>query len=117
MDRHWLLIPLLEFFVTTTLFASGPKGTITGTVTDPSGAVVRKARITVLNEATNAIRQSETNDDGDFTVTLLPPGQYQVMVESAGFRKTVFSDITVDVDQTVRADFALEVGASTEEVR
>ncbi len=115
--RRWSLLPFLSVLLTVAVFASGPTGTITGTVTDPSGAVVPKARITVLNQATNAIRNAETNDDGDFTVALLPPGRYQVTVESAGFRKSIFSDINVDVDQTVRADFALEVGAATEEVR
>ena len=115
--RRWLLSPLLGIFLAAAAFASGPTGTITGTVTDPSGAVVPKARITVLNEATNAIRNAETNDDGDFTVALLPPSRYRVTAESPGFRKSIFGDITVDVDQTVRADFALEVGAATEEVR
>jgi Carboxypeptidase regulatory-like domain/TonB dependent receptor/TonB-dependent Receptor Plug Domain len=117
MARRWWLLPLLGLLLTAPVFASGPTGTITGTVTDPSGAIVRKARITVLNEATNATRDAETNDDGDFTVALLPPGRYRVTVESAGFRKSIFSDVTVDVDQTVRVDFALEVGAATEEVK
>src|SRR5271157_1304206 len=107
MARCWLLLSLFGLFLTTTVLASGPTGTITGTVTDPSGAVVRKARITVLNEATNAIRDAETNDDGDFTVALLPLGRYRVTAESQGFRRSIFSDITVDVDQTVRIDFAL----------
>ncbi len=111
------LLPLVGIVVAVAAFASGPTGTITGTVTDPSGAVVPKARITVRNEATNAVRSAGTNDDGDFTVALLPPGRYQVTAEGTGFRKSIFSDITVDVDQTVRADFALEVGATTEEVR
>jgi len=117
MARRWLLLSLFGLFLTTTVFASGPTGTITGTVTDPSGAVVRKARITVLNEATNAVRDAETNDDGDYTVALLPPGRYQVTAESAGFRKSIFSDVPVDVDQTVRIDFALVIGATNEEIK
>ena len=116
MARHWWVIPLLGVLLAAA-FASGPTGTITGTVTDPSGAVVRNARITVLNEATNAVRTAETNDDGDFTAALLPPGRYRVTAESAGFRKSIFVDVTVDVDQTVRVDFALQVGSATEEVR
>jgi len=64
------------------LHAQQYSGTITGTVTDPSGAVITKARITVRNEATNAVRNAETNDDGDFTVALLPPGP----VQRHGFR-------------------------------
>ncbi|SPF37895.1 putative TonB-dependent receptor [Candidatus Sulfotelmatobacter kueseliae] len=119
MARRWLLFSSLGLvlILTTTVFASGPTGTITGTVTDPSGAVVPKARITVVNEATNAIRNAESNDDGDYTVALLPPGRYRVTAESAGFRKSIFSDVTVDVDQTMRVDFALVIGAATEEVR
>jgi hypothetical protein len=84
---------------------------------DPSGAVIRKAKITVINEATNAIRDAVTNDDGDFTVALLPPGRYRVTAESAGFRRSVFNDVTVDVDQTMRIDFALVVGATAEEIQ
>jgi hypothetical protein len=117
MARHWFLLPLLGLFLTPAVFAGGPTGTITGTVTDPSGAVVPKARITVLNLTTNAVRHAETNDDGDFTVALLPPARYRVTAESAGFRKSVFTDVTVDVDQTARLDFDLEIGAATEEVR
>jgi len=117
MARGILLPALLGLLLAMPAFASGPTGTITGTVTDPSGAVVRNAGITVVNQATNAVRDAETNDDGDFTVALLPPGRYQVTAEAKGFRKSIFSDVTVDVDQTVRADFSLVVGASNEEVR
>jgi len=117
MARRWLLIFLCALFLSSTLFASSPTGSITGTVTDPSGAVVRKAKITVLNEATNAVRDAETNDDGDFTIALLSPGRYRVTAESVGFRRSIFGEVTVEVDQTVRVDFALEVGAATEEVR
>jgi len=117
MPRRRLLLALLGLFLTPAVFAGGPTGTITGTVTDPSGAVVRNARITVINEATNTVRDVETNGDGDFTVALLPPGRYRVTAEVAGFRKSVFSDVIVDVDQTVRVDFALLVGTPTEEVK
>src|SRR5579864_5728356 len=114
--RRWLLLGL-ALILTPAVFAGGPTGTITGTVTDPTGAVVRKARITVVNEATNAQRDAETNGDGDYTVALLPAGRYRVTAENAGFRRSLFSDVAVDVDQTVRIDFVLEVGVATEEVR
>ena len=117
MSRGILLPALLGLVLTTPLLASDRTGTITGTVTDPSGAVVRKVLVTAVNRATNALRNAETNDDGDFTIALLPPGRYQVTAESTGFRKSIFSDVTVDVDQTVRLDFALQVGAASEEVR
>ncbi len=104
--------------VTTTsvLFAADPTGTITGTVTDPSGAVVPKARITVRNEGTNAARVAETNDDGDYTVALLPPAHYRVSVEKPDFRRSVRSEVILDVEQTARVDFTLQVGILNEEV-
>ena len=114
---HRAIVLLLALWLIPPVFASGPTGNITGTVTDPSGAIVRNAHITVVNEATNAVRTAETNDDGDFTVALLPPGHYRVTAEGPGFRRSIFGDVNVDVDQTVRVDFALEVGAATEEVR
>jgi len=117
MPRRFLLFSLLASLLVSVAFASGPTGSITGTVTDPSGAVVRKARITVFNLATNAVRSAETNDDGDFTVALLPAGRYRVTAEVPGFRKSIFGEVVVDVDQTVRVDFSLEVGPATEEVR
>ena len=113
----WLVLLLSALILTPALLASGPTGTITGTVTDPTGAVVRNAKIVVINEATNAVREAETNDDGDFTLALLQPGRYRVTAESAGFRKSIFSDVVVDVDQTIRVDFSLVVGVATEEIK
>ncbi|MGA3264682.1 MAG: carboxypeptidase-like regulatory domain-containing protein, partial [Terracidiphilus sp.] len=108
---------MLPVLVVSPLFASGPTGTITGTVTDRSGAVIPRARVVVINEETNAKREAETNEAGDYTVALLPPGRYRVAVESAGFHRSVFQGVGLDVDQTVRVDFALRIGAVTEEVR
>jgi hypothetical protein len=98
------------------LFASGPTGNITGTVSDPSGAVIPKARIEIRNEGTGAVREARSNGDGDYTVALLPPGSYRVTVESPGFRRSVANGVTLNVDQTVRVDFSLVVGAAAEEV-
>src|SRR5579859_7144605 len=110
------LFLLLVLFTASPLFGSSPTGTITGTITDPSGAVVAKARVIVRNEETNATRDAETNEDGDYTVALLRPGHYFVAVESKGFRRSVIHEVRLDVDQTVRVDFALQVGATAEEV-
>ncbi|HTQ55523.1 MAG TPA: carboxypeptidase regulatory-like domain-containing protein [Bryobacteraceae bacterium] len=99
------------------LAANDPTGTITGTVTDVSGGVIPKVKVTVTSEATNAARDAETNDDGDFTVPLLPPGSYRVAVEKQGFRRAFASQVRLDVDQTARVDFVLQVGMLTEEVK
>ncbi len=117
MASRWLQFAfLLILLVASPLFASGPTGTVTGTITDPSGAVVPKARVVVRNEETNATRDAESNEDGDYTVALLPPGRYSVTGESKGFRRSVLRGVSVDVDQTVRVDFALRVGGISEEV-
>ena len=98
------------------LSATGPTGTITGTVTDPSGASVPKAKIAVRNLATNAARDALTNDDGDYTVALLAVGRYRVSVEKDGFRRSFYSDVTLDIEQTVRVDFALQLGPISSEM-
>ena len=112
MGCRW---PLLAVLFGSLLFA-GPTGSVTGTVTDPSGAVVPKARIQVTSQETNAVREALTNDDGDYTVALLPPGHYTVAVEKAGFRRSVQNDVTLYIDQTARVDFALKIGILSEDL-
>ena len=114
--RWFLLAPALFSLVAAPLFATGPTGNITGTVADPSGAIVPKAVITVRNLGTNATRQARTNADGDYTVALLPVGTYRVSAEKEGFRRSFYNDVILDVDQTVRADFALQIGLLTNEL-
>jgi hypothetical protein len=117
MGFRWpLLTPLLFGLLAVSLFAAGPTGTITGTVIDPSRAVVPRAKITVLEMDTNATRDTRTNEDGDYTVALLPVGRYRVSVEKSGFHKSFYSDVTLDVDQTARVDFVLEIGPVASEV-
>jgi hypothetical protein len=57
-----------------------------------------------------------TDDDGDFSVPLLPPGVYEVTAEKAGFRRSVYSNVSLNVDQTVRVDFVLQIGQPSEQV-
>ena len=103
-SRCTQLALMLALLIAKPLLASGPTGSIIGTVTDPSGAVVPKARVTVQNEDTNATRDAKSDEDGDYTVALLPPGLYRVTAESVGFRRSVFNDVSVNVDQTVIAN-------------
>ena len=97
-------------------FAVGPTGTIVGTVSDPSEAVIPKVQVTVRNQGTNATREVQTDGEGDFSVPLLPPGVYEVSVEKGGFRRSVYSGVNLNVDQTVRVDFMLQVGQLSEQV-
>jgi Carboxypeptidase regulatory-like domain/TonB dependent receptor len=94
----------------------GAYGTILGTVTDNSGAVVTKAAVDVTNVNTNVTKHTETSSSGDFTVPYLTPGTYRVTVQSQGFQKSVVGKIGLVVGQESRADVVLKPGATTETV-
>ncbi len=98
------------------LSAQTTTGSIVGTVTDPSGAVIGAASITITNMDTNISVKATTDQAGNYVVTTLPIGRYSVTVEAAGFKKSVRSDITLNVQDRIRVDAALEVGAVTDTV-
>lgn len=89
---------------------------MTGTVRDPSGAVVPKATVTVTNIQTNISVKTETDEAGFYTLPSLRPGEYSVTAESAGFSKVVRTGVTLQVAQVARIDVALQSGAVTETV-
>src|SRR3984885_13077424 len=98
--RKALFTFLLVSVTAIPLFGVGTTGTIVGTVKDNSGAVVVNAAVTVRDQATNASRSVKTNESGDYTVPLLPPGTYELVIENTGFSPVVFKDIALAVDQT-----------------
>jgi hypothetical protein len=91
-------------------------GTITGEVTDPTGAAVPGAAITIRNTATNGIRNATTNEVGIYSVPALNPGIYEVRAETSGFKAATRAGIELQVQQTARIDFSLEIGEVTEVV-
>jgi hypothetical protein len=91
-------------------------GTITGTVVDPAGAVVANAAVEAANTATNAKYPVATSATGNYTMTELPPGIYNMTITAPGFKKFVRPGLEVQAAQTIRVDATLEVGATTEEV-
>jgi outer membrane receptor protein involved in Fe transport len=94
------------------------RGTILGTVTDQSGAVVSGAKVKVRNTATGLERTTETSSDGSYSVPELPIGTYTVTISESGFQTSVTTDIRVDVAGDRRVDAALKTGevAQTVEV-
>jgi hypothetical protein len=96
------------------VWAQGLTGSIVGTVTDPSNAVVPQAKIVVKNVNTNAQTQTTTDADGVFRAVGLVPGDYTVTAEASGFRQSTTSPQTVGVATPVRVDLKLEVGAVSE---
>ena len=98
------------------LFAQQDMGVITGLVTDPSGAAVLGAKITVLNLDTNETRAVETSEAGSYTVGPLRIGRYSVTAEMSGFKKAVYPEIRISAQDRVRADIEMQVGEVAESV-
>src|SRR3954467_2086469 len=86
------------------------RGTILGTVTDPSGAVVAGAKVTVKNTGTGLERSTETSGDGSYSLPELPIGTYNVTVSQSGFTTFVATGVTVDVATERRVDAGLKAG-------
>ena len=106
----------MQFDVGSLYGCVGARREVTGRVTDPTGAVVPSAEVTVLNVATGVHYPAHTNHDGYFSVTPLDPGQYQVEAKAAGFKLAVRKGIMLQVEQVARIDFKLELGNVTEQV-
>src|SRR6266436_5502009 len=113
---HLLAIVLCLITSLTRLGGQTTTGSIVGTVSDPTGAVISAANITVTNINTGIAVKTTTDSAGNYVVTPLQVGRYSVTVEAAGFKKSVRSDIPVNVQDRVRVDAALEVGAITDTV-
>ena len=89
-------------------------GTIAGTVSDQQGAVIPGAQVQVRNTATNAVFAATTNESGGYVAPGLAVGEYEISAESGGFKRSVRSGVTLQVNQNARIDFRLEIGQVTE---
>ena len=90
-------------------------GDLTGTVTDPSGAVVSGATVTLTNSGTGATRTTTTNANGAYRFSLVPPGSYNVSVTAQGFSKAD-ATVTVNVGQATIGDLKMAIGTSSQTV-
>jgi hypothetical protein len=106
MKRLFLLLLL---FLAVPLVAQTDRGTLTGTVTDPSGRRIVGASLVVKSLATGVERMTTTNDAGVYVVTALSTGAYQVTVEAEGFTQVRFKSVSLDVGQTRTLDTKLSV--------
>ena len=91
-------------------------GTVIGTVTDPSGAAVGSAEVTLKNKGTNSQAVQNTNAAGQYTFVNVTPGQYTISVKKDGFRTATVSDLTVDVAKSYNVDVRLDLGSASESV-
>ena len=92
-------------------------GTITGTVTDPTGAAVPNVQVTVVQTETNFETKASTNPDGVYRVPALLPGTYRLAFEAAGFKRLVQSGIALRVGDVLPVNATLELGQLTESVQ
>ena len=90
--------------------------TILGAVVDSAGAVVAGAKVTATNTKTGVKREATTSSTGDFSFPLLDVGVYDVTIEAHGFKPEVRRNIILEINEKVRVDFSLQVGATTEMV-
>jgi Carboxypeptidase regulatory-like domain/TonB-dependent Receptor Plug Domain len=115
-----LMLPsLLVFgmlFALAPAFAQTITGTVRGTVTDPSGAVVAGASVIATNTATNVKTGTVTNQDGDYNIQFLPIGSYVITVTSSGFDTTSIGPFSLEIDQIAKISVALKVGSGSEKV-
>ncbi|HLJ49477.1 MAG TPA: carboxypeptidase-like regulatory domain-containing protein [Bryobacteraceae bacterium] len=112
-----ILVALLAAFALAPYaMAQTATGSVVGVVTDPTGAVVPKAEVQLVNLATNAVLTQTTNDSGQFTFPNAPLGKYKVLVKMSGFRSASIPDLDVEVNKTLNVPIKLEVGTENQVV-
>jgi Carboxypeptidase regulatory-like domain len=104
------------FVSTAAVFGQSDRGTITGTVADPAGAVIASAGVEARNTETGATYPVATSTTGNYTIAQLPAGTYELTVTVPGFKKFIRPGLIIQAAQTIRVDAALEVGNATESV-
>src|ERR1700676_1199647 len=96
--------------------AQTPTATLVGRIVDPSRAGVTSATVRARDANTNEVRTVESQFDGGYTISNLPPGTYEVKIDKPGFKPVHESSLELQVGQTARLDVQLEVGAVSQAV-
>src|SRR2546429_697948 len=115
-ERLFRLMTLAAFAAASSLSAQLTVSTLRGTVTDPAGAVVVNAHITVVNSETNLTRELNTNENGDFEIVDLQRGAYRLTATHPGFKTFVADNVVLESSQVRRINVAFELGAANVEV-
>lgn len=104
------VLALVLMFSTSALAQLNPTGTLTGTVTDAQGAAIVGANVTITDPTTGTVFNAKTEADGHFQVANLPPANYTLTVEVAGFKKMQMTNVTIQVSKTNDVPIKMEVG-------
>ncbi|HXE13521.1 MAG TPA: carboxypeptidase-like regulatory domain-containing protein, partial [Bryobacteraceae bacterium] len=108
--RSLCLLALFALLSSTVLFAQRDLGTITGTISDPQGAAVPNANVTIVEDATGLSYQTKSNADGTYIRPLLKPSTYTVTVDAAGFQKAQQKGVIVTAGDRIGLNITLQVG-------
>ena len=117
MKFHRMMLPVVLLVLTFCAAAwAQDTASLTGTVTDPSGATISGAQVLVNNSEHGINRKATSNSDGDFLFASLPIGSYDLTVTSTGFKKYQVKGVVLNVAEKARVNVAMEVGAASVEV-
>jgi hypothetical protein len=114
--RNFLALCIVFLIAACGALAQAGRGSISGLVTDPGGAVVQGAKVTLLNPATGVSQHTVTSSAGLYTFISLNPGVYKVTASQTGFKSVAQEKITVNLDAVTEVNVTLQVGATTETV-
>ena len=114
--RKLFFLLLIAFAFAISASAQVGTSSVTGQVTDASGAVVANAKVEVKNEATGVVYQGTTSDTGKYTLPSLSPGSYAISITAAGFQKYTSLHNVLNVGQPLVVNAALKIGATNESV-
>src|SRR6185369_7508720 len=117
--RPFFHIPLLFlsiFIMASNSWSQDATGKILGIISDEQGAAIGGAKVIVTNTATQVSYEAVSDKQGGYQVLLLPLGKYQVSAESEGFKRALSKEETLRINQSLRIDLRLEIGASSEVV-
>lgn len=117
MKRLWQLTVCLLIFTTLAMGQAARTATLVGTVTDPAGALVPGAKVTLTNTETGFVSNGVTNAEGSYYIPFLAVGMYEMRLEAAGFKAYVQKGIELRAAEVPRIDVKLEVGATSESVQ
>src|SRR6266568_5111950 len=109
---QFCLVFLFLLLLSLSAAAQVQNGQFTGVVTDPSGAAIANAKVTVSKQATNLSLSATTNESGLFTVKELPPANYRITVEAPGFRSATNNNVTLNAGTIAHVDFKMQLGTA-----